>query len=67
MDITKEMTIEEVVGRFPETVQVFSRFGVACLGCSGARYDNIEQGAVYHGLDVDDLLHELNRCIAGRS
>ncbi len=66
MEITKDMTIEEVVHQFPETVQVFSHFGVACLGCSGAHYDNIEQGAAFHGLDADDLLRELNACIAER-
>ena len=67
MRITKDMTIDEVVQQFPETVQVFSRFGVACLGCSAARYDNIEQGAALHGLDIDQLVHELNACIAARS
>ncbi len=65
--INKDMTIEEVVQRFPETVQVFSQFGVACLGCSAAHYDNIEQGAAFHGLDADDLVRELNACITGRA
>ncbi len=66
MEITKDMTIEEVVQRFPETVQVFSQFGVGCLGCSAAHYDNIEQGAAFHGLDADDLVKELNARIAER-
>jgi len=29
----------------PETVAVFARYGVGCLGCSAAEYDNIEVGA----------------------
>jgi len=64
MRITKDMTIEEVVQQFPETIQVFSRHGVVCVGCSAAQYDNIEQGAILHGLDSDHLLQELNACIA---
>ena len=64
MRITKDMTIEEVVQHFPETVQVFSRHGVGCVGCSAAQYYNIEQGAVLHGLDIDLLVQELNACIA---
>ena len=67
MPITKDMTIDEVIQQFPETVQVFSRFGVGCLGCSAAHYDNIEQGAALHGLDTDQLVQELNACIAARS
>ena len=66
MRITKHMTIEEVVQQFPETVQVFSRHGVVCVGCSAAQYDNIEQGAVLHGLDSDELVQELNACIAAQ-
>jgi hybrid cluster-associated redox disulfide protein len=61
------MTIEEVVQRFPETVQVFSRYGVGCLGCSAAQLDNIEQGALLHGLDTEQLVQELNACIAARA
>ncbi|MBI2001957.1 MAG: DUF1858 domain-containing protein [candidate division NC10 bacterium] len=67
MQITKEMKIEEVVQQFPETIQVFSRFGVGCLGCSAAQYDNVEQGAAIHGLDTEQLLQELNACIAARA
>jgi hybrid cluster-associated redox disulfide protein len=67
MRITKDMTIEEVVQQFPETVQVFSRHGVGCLGCSAAQYDNIERGAAVHGLDTDQLVQELNTCVAAQS
>ena len=65
--ITKDMTIEAVVQQFPETVQVFSRYGVACLGCSAAQFDNVEQGAVIHGLDAEQLVEELNACISARA
>ena len=67
MQITKDMKIEEVVQQFPETIQVFSRFGVGCLGSSAAHYDNEEHGAAIHGLDTDQLLQELNACIAARA
>ena len=67
MRITKEMTIEEIVQRFPETIPVFSRHGVGCLGCSAAQYDNLEQGATVHGLDTDQLVKELNACLAARA
>jgi len=67
MRITKDMTIGEVVQQFPETIQVFSRHGVVCLGCSAAKYDNVEYGAAVHGLDTQELLQELNACIASRA
>jgi hybrid cluster-associated redox disulfide protein len=67
MEITKDMTIEEIVRRFPETIPVFSRYGVGCLGCSAAQYDNLEQGAAIHGLDTDTLVKELNACLTARA
>ena len=67
MQITRDMTIEDVVQQFPETIEVFSRHGVGCLGCSAAQYDSIGQGAAIHGLDVEQLVQELNACIAART
>jgi hybrid cluster-associated redox disulfide protein len=64
MAITKDMTVDEVVQRFPETAQVFSRHGVACVGCSAAQEDSIEQSAAVHGLDPEQLVAELNATIA---
>ena len=67
MQITKDMTIEEVIQRFPETIQVFSQYGVGCLGCSAAQYDNVEQGAVIHGVDADRLVDDLNVCLTAHA
>ena len=65
--VDKKMKIEDVVQTFPETIQVFTRYGVACVGCSGASFDNIEVGAKIHGIDVEQLLADLNATIASRN
>jgi hybrid cluster-associated redox disulfide protein len=31
-----------------------------CVGCAAARFENLEQGAVAHGINVDALLQDLN-------
>lgn len=64
MKITKEMNIVEAVNTFPETVEVFENFGMHCFGCMAARFENIEQGAMAHGIDVVKLIEELNTAIA---
>jgi hybrid cluster-associated redox disulfide protein len=66
MAITKDMTVEEVIRRFPETALVFSRYGVPCAACSAAQEDSVEQSAALHGLDAQQLLAELNRAILPR-
>lgn len=65
--VDKRMKIEDVVQTFPETIHVFTRYGVACVGCSGASFDNIEVGAKIHGIDVEQLLADLNATIASRN
>jgi hybrid cluster-associated redox disulfide protein len=49
-----------VVQRNPETIRVFLEHGLHCIGCAVARYENIEQGALAHGIDVDALVRDLN-------
>ena len=64
MAITKDMTIEEVVQKSPETIRVFMEHGLHCIGCAVARFENIEQGALAHGIDVDALIRDLNTKVA---
>ena len=63
MAITKDMSILEVVQKYPDTVDVFVNSGMGCLGCSAAHFENIEQGATAHGIDVDALIKNLNEAI----
>ena len=59
--ITQDMTIEEVIRRYPETISAFEHYGLRCSGCCISSYENIKEGAVSHGVDLNSLLEELNR------
>jgi len=61
--ITKEMGIMEVVQQWPDTANIFMDFGMGCLGCAAAHFENIEQGASAHGIDVDALITALNQAV----
>ena len=60
MLITKDMGIMEIVQKYPATVEVLQRFGMGCIGCAAAHFENIEQGALAHGIDVPALMDALN-------
>ncbi|MDD3593506.1 MAG: DUF1858 domain-containing protein [Candidatus Gastranaerophilales bacterium] len=62
-EITKDMSIIDVVQNHPETLEVFARMGLGCIGCAAARFENLEAGAKVHGLDPDELVAELNAVI----
>jgi len=62
-EITKEMSIVEVVQKYPETAEVFMKHGLHCLGCAAAHFENIEQGASAHGMDIKVLVKDLNEAV----
>ncbi len=65
--ITKDMIIRDIVEKYPQTLPVFGQFQMGCLGCSGALFETLEQGAVGHGIDVDVMVKALNQMIAPKN
>ncbi|MDX9872386.1 MAG: DUF1858 domain-containing protein [Clostridia bacterium] len=63
MKINKEMSIMEIVNKYPQTVPIFIEHGMGCLGCAAARFENLEQGAMAHGIDAAKLLEDLNKSL----
>jgi hybrid cluster-associated redox disulfide protein len=61
--INKEMSIAEVVQQYPQTIEVFLQHGLMCFGCAIARFENIEQGAMAHGINVPALVTDLNAAV----
>lgn len=61
--ITKDMSLGEVIQKYPETFDVFAKHGLHCAGCVIAQFENIEQGATAHGIDVDKLVEDLNKVV----
>ncbi len=61
--IHKNMSIEDIVTKYPETILIFEKYGLGCVGCQAALFENIEQGAEVHGIDVDTLIKDLNNAI----
>ncbi len=63
--ITADMSILEVMENFPETADVFRKyFKGGCFACPAARMENLSEGAMVHGLDIDVLLDELNKSVS---
>jgi hybrid cluster-associated redox disulfide protein len=64
--ITKDMSLGEIVERFPQTTEVMLDFGLHCFGCHIAKFETLEQGAKAHGLEdeqIEELLKELNKVV----
>ena len=61
--ITLDMTIGQVVEKYPQASEVMLGYGLHCVGCAVNPYETIEQGALGHGMVkemIDDMLKDLN-------
>ena len=58
--ITKQMGIGEIAMKHPESMDVFAKYGMHCIGCVAARFENLKQGCAAHGIDADKMVKDLN-------
>ena len=61
--VTKDMGILDIVQQYPQAVEVFQRYGMGCLGCAAARFENLEAGARVLGFDPDQMVADINALI----
>ena len=65
MVVTKETNLGENLDADPTTAIYFMQIGMHCLGCPASRGENLEQACWVHGVDVDELVEQLNAHFAG--
>lgn len=59
-EITKDMLIGEVLRKDPSLAPVLLDIGMHCLGCPSSQGESLEQAAMVHGVDADELVSRLN-------
>lgn len=58
-NITKEMTIGEILRTCPEAAPVLMEVGMHCLGCPSAQGESLEEAVMVHGISIDDVMEKL--------
>lgn len=58
-EITKDMTIGEILRTVPEVAPVLMEAGMHCLGCPSAQAESLEDAAMVHGIDIDALMSKI--------
>ncbi|HKM34912.1 MAG TPA: DUF1858 domain-containing protein [Lachnospiraceae bacterium] len=58
-NITKNMTIGEILRQAPEAASVLMEVGMHCLGCPSAQGESLEEAAMVHGIDIDALMEKI--------
>ena len=60
MNISKNMTIGELLEVAPDKAEILLAAGMHCLGCPASQGETIEEACEVHGIDVDELVEQLN-------
>ena len=58
--IEKTMKIGELIKSYPEKAEILLNAGMHCLGCPAAQEETIEEACEVHGIDVDEIIAQLN-------
>ncbi len=59
-EITKETLIGAALALKPEIAPVLMGMGMHCLGCPASQGESLEEAAMVHGMDIDELMKEIN-------
>lgn len=59
--INKDTTIGELLQNTPDKAEILLQAGMHCLGCPASQAETLEEACAVHGIDVQDLLDELNK------
>ena len=57
--ITKEMTIGEILRTNPDVAPILMEAGMHCLGCPSAQGESLEEAAMVHGMDINGLMTKI--------
>lgn len=58
-DITKDMTIGEILRTNPDVAPILMNAGMHCLGCPSAQGESLEEAAMVHGMNIDELMEQI--------
>jgi hybrid cluster-associated redox disulfide protein len=58
-----DLTVAEVVTRWPQTIPTFMRHRMACVGCAIAPFETLAEVAAIYRLNLEYFLKELQERI----
>ncbi len=57
--ITKDTTIAEALQIDAGIIPILLNSGMHCIGCPASQGETIEEAAMVHGIDVDELMKDI--------
>lgn len=64
MKVTKDMTIAQIIQIDQNIIPILIDAGMHCVGCPSAQGESLVEAAFVHGIDVDELVQNINQFLA---
>ncbi len=64
--VTKDMTINQIIETDRELVRILMEAGMHCVGCPSAQAETLAEAGFVHGQDVDVIITKMNDYLASK-
>ena len=65
--VSKDMLIGEIVRIDDGIIPILLSSGMHCIGCPSAQGESLEEAAMVHGIDSDELVTKINEYLATKN
>lgn len=62
--VTKDMTISAIINVDQGIIPILINAGMHCIGCPSAQGETLEEAAMVHGMDANNLLTAINEYLS---
>jgi len=66
-EVNKDMIIAEILSVDATIAPILMAAGMHCIGCPSAQGESLEQAAMVHGIDADQLVKRINDYLANKA
>ena len=65
-NVMKDMIIADIIAVDSNLIPILMESGMHCIGCPSAQGESLEEAAMVHGLDADELTEKLNNYLSAQ-
>lgn len=58
--VTKDMIIGDIIRIDSGLIPILMNSGMHCIGCPSSQGESLEEAAMVHGMDADELVNKMN-------
>lgn len=66
-EVTKDMLIGEILQADATVAPILMASGMHCIGCPASQGESLEEAAMVHGIDSDELVAKINEYLATKN